>query len=106
MGLVDLLLRRPTAYGLRKHYDRLRERTDRLGNIEKRIEILRMLDQIEPSIISLEEHHMSRFEKKKIADYIETNMRKVKFMLDESKRKHKVEEGFKPGSGKSPDMNH
>ena len=93
MGLVDLILRRPTAYALRKKYDRLREKTDRLSNIERRVEILRMLDQLEPSVISLEEHHMSNFEKKRIASYLESNMRKVKFMLDESKIKQKEKNG-------------
>ena len=95
MGLVDLILRRPTVYSLRKNYDRLREKTDRLGNIERRVEILRMLDQIEPSIISLEEHHISNFEKKRIRQYLESSMRKVKFMLDESKIKQKEKtEGY------------
>ncbi len=86
MGIVDFLLRRPSVYKLRRQYDRLRERTDKISDINRRIEILRMLDQIEPSITTLEEHHISQFEKRRIINFVEPNMRKVKFMLDESKK--------------------
>ncbi len=92
MTILDFLLRRPNAYKLRKGYDRLREKADKLHQIDRRLEILRMLDQVEPSIISLEEHHMSNYEKKKICGYVLPQLRKIKFMLEESKRAAKQKE--------------
>lgn len=91
MGIIDFILRRSNAYRLRKEYDRLRERADKIRDIEKRLEVLRMLDQIEPSIISMEEHHMSNYEKKRIRSYVSPNLRKVRFMIDETKRSKKEE---------------
>ena len=98
MGIFDFLLGRSRAYKLRKKYDRMRERADRIRDINERIDVLRLLDQLEPSVISLEEHQMSKFDKKRIASYIESNLRKIKFMLDESKKKEsrkQEDNGFK-----------
>ncbi|MBI4174553.1 MAG: hypothetical protein HY517_02820 [Candidatus Aenigmarchaeota archaeon] len=86
MSIIDSLLRRQTALRLRKEYDRLRERADKLNPIEKRLEVLRMLDQAEPSIVSLEEHHMSGYEKKKVFSYVQPILRKAKFMIEETKK--------------------
>lgn len=97
MGIVDFILRRPSVYSLRKKYDRLREKADRVGNISRRVELLRMLDQLEPSITSLEEHQMSRYEKKRTTYYAESNLRKIKFMLDESKKKEKPQKEYVKG---------
>lgn len=103
MGIVNFLLRRQSAYKVRKEYDRLRERADKLGKIDQRLEILRMLDQVEPFIISLEEHHMSDYEKKKGYGYITPRLRKIKFMIGESKKSNKEhfesESGFKNFKG-------
>ena len=94
MSMLDFILRRPSVYNIRKEYDRLREKADKLHKIEQRLEVLRMLDQGEPSIISLEEHHMPGYEKKKVYGFVSPQLRKVKFMIDESKRaaKHKETE--------------
>lgn|SRR3989338_2903596 len=86
MSIIDSLLRRQTALRLRKEYDHLRERADKLNPIEKRLEVLRLLDQAEPSIVSLEEHHMSSYEKKKAFAYIHPILRKAKFMIEETKK--------------------
>lgn len=94
MGLVDFVLRRPTPYKLRKGYDRLRERADKIRRIEERLQVLRSLDQIEPSIVSLEEHHMSNFERKRIMGYVASNLRKIKFMLEESKHERKEKANY------------
>ena len=105
MGLVNFILRRRDAYSLRKEYDRLREHTDKIHKIDQRLEILRMLDQVEPSIISLEEHHMSNYEKKKIFSYVSAQLRKAKFMIAESKKskqqdaKRQSFDGFKNFKG-------
>lgn len=94
MGFLSFVFRRHTPYSLRKDYDKLREKADKIRDINQRVETLRMLDQIEPSIVSIEEHHMSGFEKKRTMEYIDSSLRKIKFLLNESKRaaKEKKEE--------------
>jgi len=86
MWIVDVILRRKTVVGLRKRYDKLREKVDRFPVIEKRIELLRLLDRIEPYITSLEEHHMSRFEKRKIIEIVHIDLEKMKALLEKEKR--------------------
>ena len=89
MGLLDFVLGRPTPYKIRRDYDKLREKTDKIRKIERRVQILQMLDRIEPSVVSIEEHHMSNFEKRHTMDYIGASLRKVKFLLNESKQAEK-----------------
>ena len=91
-------MRRPTPYKLRKEYDHIREKADKIGNINKRVEMLRMLDQIEPSVVSVEEHHMSHFDKKRTMDYINSSLRKIKFIMKESKHEDKEEANYLKGS--------
>lgn len=86
MSIIDIILRRSRAYRLRKKYDKMREKADKIKNIDERIEILRMLDQIEPSIITLEEHNISHFEKKRTVQYVESSLRKIKFLMSENKK--------------------
>lgn len=93
MGILDLFRGR-TPLKLRKKYDRLREKIDRIGNINERLAVLRLMDQIEPSIVSVEEHHMSNFERKQTMAYVESNLRKIKFMLNESKQKKREKTNY------------
>ena len=86
MWIIDVVLRRKTVYGLRRRYDRMREKTDRFPVIEKRIELLRLLDRVEPYITSLEEHHMSRFEKKKIIEIVHRDLEKMRLLLEKEKK--------------------
>ena len=83
MRLVDLLLGRKSVYAIRKEYDRLRERTDKETNIDRRIAILHVLDSIEPSIVVLEEHIVSDYEKKKMIRFIKENLKRVRFMIND-----------------------
>ncbi len=87
MGIFDILLRRPKVVRVRKHYDRLREKVDRFPVIAKRIELLKMMDQLEPHIISMEEHPMSKFEQKRTAGFIEAGLRRIDYMMKEEKYK-------------------
>ena len=61
MGLMDILSRRPKPVAVRHKYDKVREKVDKLPRIEKRIELLKLLDQLEPQIVMMEEHHMNNF---------------------------------------------
>jgi hypothetical protein len=81
MGVIDLVLRRSNILHLRKKYDRLREKSDRVTSRDRRLALLRMLDQIEPSIIVLEEHFVSHYEKKRMAYRIERNLSDVQNLL-------------------------
>jgi hypothetical protein len=85
--MVFGLFKRRNVYGLRKQYDKQRERIDKLNDIKKRIAFLQMLDQLEPQLISLEEHMMPNFEKKRLYDFIESGLRKAKFLIEEEKKK-------------------
>lgn len=83
MGILNFLLRRKTAESLRKGYDRLRERADRESIKEKKLEILRMLDAINPLVVMLEEQYMSNYEKKAVTSRIVRELEKVKFVLND-----------------------
>lgn len=87
MGIFTFF--RGKVYGLRKKYDRIREKTDRLKDKEKKVEILRYLDQIEPTIVMLEERSISRFEKRRMIRNVRGELEKAKYMLEEAKDKHK-----------------
>jgi hypothetical protein len=89
MGIFDILLRRSRVIRTRRHYDKLRERVDKFPRIEKRIEMLKMMDQLEPHIISMEEHPMSKFEQKRTAGFIEAGLRRIKYMMKEESYKNK-----------------
>ena len=89
MGIFDILLRRPRSIQVRKHYDKLREKVDRFPYIEKRIEMLKMMDQLEPHIISMEEHPMSKFEQKRTGGFVEAGLRRINYMMKEEKLKGK-----------------
>ena len=91
MGLVDFLSGKPKVGRIRHGYDKLREKVDRVPRIEKRIELLRMLDQIEPQVAMMEEHHMSNFELKKTAEYVSHSLNRVKLLMDEEKAKKELD---------------
>ncbi len=81
MHILDIIFSRKSVYRLRKEYDRIREKTDKEQDMNRRLEILRLLDSIEPTLVSLEEHIMSGFEKKRMIRYIGQNLEKAKHML-------------------------
>ncbi|MBI4153763.1 hypothetical protein HY501_00345 [Candidatus Woesearchaeota archaeon] len=80
MGLLDIF-RRKSVYSLRKRYDRLREKADREKNMTKRIEVLQLLDQTEPSLVVLEEQIVSSFERRRMGMLIHRNLQKVDSIL-------------------------
>ncbi len=61
---------RHKVYSLRKRYDRTRERADKIRNAEKRLRALRILDQVEPTLVLLEEQRVSRFERGRMVRYV------------------------------------
>lgn len=81
MGLINFILRRKSVYKLRKDYDRLREKADREPDMNKKIAVLRSLDQIEPTLVALEEQLLSSFERRRMIRYIDQNLQRTKRIL-------------------------
>ena len=61
---------RHKVYSLRRRYDRAREKADKIRNAEKRLYVLRILDQIEPTLVMLEEQRISRWERGRMIRHI------------------------------------
>ena len=85
MFLIDIIFGKKKIYRLRKSYDRTREKADKIGGRDFRLPVLRMLDQAEPTLVLLEEHKISRFEKARMIKYVEAGIREAKKMMDEEK---------------------
>jgi len=98
MGIVDIILGRKSVYRLRKSYDSLREKADRVKPIEKRIAILHFLDQLEPTLISMEEQMLPDFERRRMSRYVNDSLKKAQKML-------KSEEYFQPMIGQQSRTN-
>jgi len=73
--------------GLRKKYDRAREKADKLKEKEKKMRILRLLDQLEPTLIALEEQELPKFEKKKRTAYVKEGVEQAEKILKEKEAK-------------------
>ncbi len=84
MGISDIfyiILRRSKAYRLRKKYDNLREKADTIKDPRRRTSLLKTLDQIEPTLIILEEQPITRMEKKRMQLLISSELEKAKLFL-------------------------
>ncbi|MFH0832961.1 MAG: hypothetical protein V1900_04540 [Candidatus Aenigmatarchaeota archaeon] len=81
-GFISFMLSyRRKIYLLRKRYDKVREKADRERNAEKRGSALRMLDNIEPTLVMLEEQRISRFERSRMFGYVMSGIRQAKTAL-------------------------
>ena len=79
IGYVSFLFSyRHKIYSLRKRYDRARERADKIRNAEKRLHTLRILDQVEPTLVLLEEQRVSRFERGRMVRYVNSGINQAK----------------------------
>jgi hypothetical protein len=70
---------------LRKKYDRLREKTDRLKEKNQKLQILRYLDQLEPTLIALEEQEQPKFEKRRMVSYVRDGLESIEDMFSGQK---------------------
>ncbi len=61
---------RRRVYALRRKYDRVRENADK-QHASKRIEVLRILDQLEPTLVTLEEQDISGYDKSRFFGFVE-----------------------------------
>ena len=82
VGYVGFLVSyRHKIYSLRKRYDRMRERVDKLRNAEKRLYALKLLDQIEPTLVMLEEQRVSRFERGRMIRYVNNGVKQARVSI-------------------------
>ncbi len=79
------LFRSDPVPGLRKKYDRAREKADKLKDRNRKLQILRMLDQLEPTLIALEEQEQPKFERRRMVSYIRDGIAQIQDMLKEKK---------------------
>lgn len=76
-----LFKRRRVVYKLRKKYDRIREKTDKLPRGDLKFAILKTLDQVEPHITRLEEENVSLWEKSRLIRFIKSGIARAEYML-------------------------
>lgn len=88
-----LLSNRRVIHGLRKRYDHLRERADRENSREKRIAVLKLLDQIEPTLTVLEEQQIIGFERNRMTGHVRSGLDQAKRMLGE--KLHETRKGVR-----------
>src|SRR3989344_713038 len=84
VGFIPYLFTfRRKVYVLRKKYDRAREKTDKIKNRQRRFTILRVLDQVEPTLVMLEEQPVSRFQRGKMARFVKAGIVEARKMIKE-----------------------
>ena len=86
-SITFLLSRRHKIYKLRKRYDRVREKANKVRDPKARAAIFSVLDQIESNIIILEEQNVSRFERGRMMRFVSAGTKKASQMLKESQTK-------------------
>lgn len=77
---------RRKVFALRKKYDRTREMVDKSRNRDKRLRALKILDQIEPTLVIIEEQQVSRFERMRMFGYVDSGIREASKALKEEQR--------------------
>jgi len=86
MGILNyvrfLLSYRYSVYKLRRRYDRMREKADRQA-AAKRLPALRALDQVEPTLVMLEEQNISSFDRSRFASYVTQGIKNAERILKE-----------------------
>jgi len=88
MGILDsikfLFSRRHHIYVLRRKYDRIREKAVRHSS--NRLEALKILDQVEPTLVMLEEQNISAFERRRLAVYVTQGIRNAEYALKQNRQ--------------------
>ncbi|MBI4894965.1 MAG: hypothetical protein HY831_00595 [Candidatus Aenigmarchaeota archaeon] len=74
---------RGKVYSLRKKYDKFREKADKEDNTEKRMNSLKILDQVEPTLVILEEQNMSRFDRTRMVAVVDSGVEQAKAILED-----------------------
>jgi len=82
--VLGIFSRNPVP-GLRKKYDRLRERAGKIKDRNVKLRFLRMLDQLEPTLIALEEQEQPKFERRRMVSYVRDGLEQMRDALKEKK---------------------
>ncbi len=88
--LSFLISRRHRIYKLRKKYDRIREKTNKVKDYEKRSSIFSVLDQVEPNLVILEEQNLSRLERGRTLKFVSAGIRKSEQILKSHEERKEV----------------
>ncbi len=87
MSLIGFVLQffsfRHKVYILRKKYDRIREKADNERNATKRLSVLTILDQVESTLVILEEQKISRVDRGRMVAIIENGIRQATSVLNQ-----------------------
>ncbi len=86
---------RRKVFRLRKKYDRTRERVDKTRNKDRRLRALKILDQIEPTLVIIEEQQVSRFERMRMFGYVEAGIREANKALKEEQKTIVMQPNYK-----------
>ena len=68
-------------YKLRKKYDRIREKADKLSK-RKRFQILKILDSVDGYIVQLEEQEVAMIQRKRMINSIQSAIEQSKTLLE------------------------
>lgn len=68
-------------YRLRRRYDHIRERADKLGR-RKGFQVLKILDSVDGYIVQLEEQDVSMIQRKRMINSIENALQRAKTVLE------------------------
>lgn len=85
MIVVDNIMRvlgMKKIYFLRKDYDKIREKADRIKSRQKRLAILSVLDKVEPTLVMMEEQKLRMTEKRRMMIYVRRGVNEAKLMTD------------------------
>ncbi|MBI2172582.1 MAG: hypothetical protein HYT73_00025 [Candidatus Aenigmarchaeota archaeon] len=88
--LLFLVSRRHKIYKLRKKYDRVREKANKIRDYEKRNSIFSILDQVEPNLVILEEQNLSRLERGRTLKFVGSGIRKSEQILKSHEERKEV----------------
>jgi len=88
--LAFLVSKRHKIYKLRKKYDRIREKANKVKDYEKRNSIFSILDQIEPNLVILEEQNLSRLERGRTMNFVGSGIRKSEQILKSHEERKEI----------------
>lgn len=86
MGFLDIFRHR-SVYALRKQYDRVREKADRERNLTKKMQALRMLDRIDPTLTMLEEQQIASRDRSRFYLLVKQGVEQARFVLEQKEEK-------------------
>jgi len=93
LGFIRFLFSwRRQIWMLRRRWDRIRERADKTANREKRLNALRILDQVEPTLVLLEEQKISRFDRPRLIGQVKMGIMQARNILEEKGEKKVIQQ--------------